>query len=62
MKIWPNEVCDRLVAQQEIRIGYSITQSVMAKNKISSKLIHHNQKQRSNKEPQKAIEMTFETP
>ena len=36
--------------------SHGITQSVMAKNRSTSKLIHYNQKQRSNKEPQGAVE------
>ena len=34
----------------------------MAKNKSASKLIYYNQKQRSNKEPQRAVETTSKTP
>jgi len=41
--------------------SHSITQSVMAKNRSASKLIYCDQKQRSNKEPQGAMETTPET-
>ena len=34
----------------------------MAKNRSASKLIHYNQKQRSNKKPQEAVKTTPETP
>jgi len=34
----------------------------MAKNKSTSKLIHYDQKQRSNKEPQGAVRTTPKTP
>jgi len=34
----------------------------MAKNRSISKLIHYNQKQRGNKEPQGAVGITPETP
>jgi len=42
--------------------SHGITQLVMAKNRSTSKLIHYNQKQRSNKEPQGAVETTPKTP
>jgi len=42
--------------------SHGITQSVMAKNKSTSKLIHYDQKQKSNKEPQRAVETTSEIP
>jgi len=41
---------------------FGIAQLVMAKNRNTSKLIYCNQKQRSNKEPQRAVEITPETP
>jgi len=34
----------------------------MAKNRSISKLIHYDQKQRSNKEPQEAVRTTSKTP
>jgi len=34
----------------------------MAKNRSTSKLIYYDQKQRSNKEPQRAMETTSEIP
>jgi len=34
----------------------------MAKNRSTSKLIHYDQKQRSNKKPQEAVGTTSETP
>jgi len=42
--------------------SHGITQSVMAKNRSISKLIYYDQKQRSNKESQGAMETTLETP
>jgi len=42
--------------------SHGITQSVMAKNRSTSKLIHYDQKQKSNKEPQGAVGTTPETP
>jgi len=42
--------------------SHGITQSVMAKNKSTSKLIHYDQKQKSNKESQRAVETTSEIP
>ena len=47
-------------AENKNRFG--ITQLVMAKIRNISKLIHCNQKQRSNKEPQEAEETTPEAP
>jgi len=42
--------------------SHGFTQSVIAKNRSASKLIYYDQKQRSNKEPQKAMETIPETP
>jgi len=42
--------------------SHSITQSVMAKNRSVSKLIHYDQKQSSNKEPLGAVRTTPKTP
>ena len=42
--------------------SHGITQSVMTKNRSISKLIHYNQKQRSDKKPQEAVEMIPKTP
>jgi len=42
--------------------SYGITRSVIAKNKSTSKLIHYDQKQRSNKEPHGAVGTIPETP
>jgi len=42
--------------------SHDITRSVITKNKSIVKLIYYDQKQRSNKEPQGAVETTPKTP
>jgi len=67
VEIWLNEVCDRSLMWKSpekcLSLGnrtgglvgnknrHSITQSVMAKNRSISVLIHYDQKQQHNKEP-----------
>jgi len=42
--------------------SHGVTQSVIAKNRSTLKLIHYDQKQRNNKKPQKAMGTMSKTP